>query len=416
MLGVAVVVLLLLTGVLGGSSDDPGSADDVVQKVAAAIEQPGKVYHVKGNDGSEVWIDPQAQQFRRKDASAAGELTSIGAGWNRTSFDPLNNTTKDEDTSPKGDLRPRIDNPMVRWTDALLALGFGQQMQLVGRTISDGREVIAIQVESPVVDDSGNTTSTLFGRVEVDPVTYLPYSFQQRQVLPDGTTATPAVAGVDPDRRIVYTTSELIDRSSLPDNFFDPSIVSQQVLTNEESLQRIRQIGLTPLWLGEDYPGSGGDLKVPPTEGIFAVASTNSAEIHYALVGDTIVGKDAVIVRLAKDASTFTPPTIPQYGGNLPEQKDQVTVNGQPATLYSSLLTTADIPCDTGTACPASHAVLYRRLQFTQSGTTVQIEAAARIDDNGADSNGYNSKAGIISLAEALTEVPEASATPTPSG
>jgi hypothetical protein len=98
----------------------------------------------------------------------------------------------------------------------------------------------------------------------------------------------------------------------------------------------------------------------------------------------------------------------------LPEQMDTVTVNGQPAILYTSSLTPNDLPCPAGTTCPPSDAAMYRRLDFAVGKTNVQLETSARIDSVGQDANGYNTKAGIIALAEALTEAPAATPTPGP--
>jgi len=411
-LGVLVVVALLLSGVIGGGSD-PSSADALVQRVAAAIDKPGMVYHAAGDDGSEAWIDAQDQAYRGVDATVAGGLTSVGHGWTRTTYDALNNVTNDADTTPPSGAKPRIDDPYVRWTDALQALAFANQLEYVGRTVSDGREVFAVSAESPVYDNAGNQTGTLFGRVEVDPQTYLPYSFEQRTVDASGATATPSSAGLSPNRRVVYKTSEMIARSSLPTDFFDKSVVEGEVKTNEESLQKIRDIGLTPLWLGNDYQGSGGELQLPETSSIKAVATTSSAEIHYTLVGPGTVGADAVIIRLASDITTFTSPSIPQFGGTLPERKATVNVRGVTGTLYTSVLTRDALPCATS-SCAPSTAPLYRRLQFMVGSTAVQIEVSARIDTDGSDTNGYNSNDGIVALAEALTEVPVSTATPTP--
>jgi hypothetical protein len=344
----------------------------------------------------------------------------VGQGWTQTVYDPLQNAVTQNDKTPPGPATPRINNPAVSWTDALGALGFGNELLMIGKETADGIEVWVLQAKTPIVDSNGNVTGSLVGRLEVDVSTNLPHAFELRQTSVDGTTPTPDAYGLNPNRRTVYTTSEMISRSSLSADFFDSSKVSSQVQTPAELLQKLRSIGLTPLWLGEHYAGSGGLLQLTVSNSVSAVVSTKSGDIHYTLILPTsatnaVRATDAVIVRLAADATTFTAPTIPQFGGVLPERKDKVTANGQPATLYTSILTPSDLPCPTGTTCPASGAALYRRLIFAVGTTNVQLETSARVGASGQDANGYNTKDGIIALAEALAEAPAATPSPSPS-
>lgn len=404
---VSVIAVLVVAAIVFLSGDDNPSADEVTQKVAAALDQPGMVYHAQADDGTEVWLDFAGQKYRRQETTSDGTLISVGDGWERTSFDPFNNKLLTEDLSPSGDARPRIDNPAARWTDALAALAFGNQLTYVGRTFSGGREVIALQADSPIIGEGDVITGTLSGRIEIDPDTYFPVAFERRTTFADGTTPTPNLQGQPVNKRIVYTTTEMLPADSLAADFFDKSVVDDQVLTVEENLAQIREQGLAPLWLGDPYLGDLGVLRLPEADNIVVVSAEERAEIHYSYIiqvsattGQPLT--DAVIIRLAKDASTFTPPVIPEYGGDLPEQRDAVTVRGADATLYTSLLTPADLPC-AGT-CPPTLALLYRRLVFTVGDTAVQIETAARVDETGAELNKYNTRDGIIALAEALVE------------
>ncbi|HSP56531.1 MAG TPA: hypothetical protein VLS25_13195, partial [Dehalococcoidia bacterium] len=114
---------------------------------------------------------------------------------------------------------------------------------------------------------------------------------------------------------------------------------------------------------------------------------------------------EAVVVRLAKPgAGNFPQPTFPQYAGHLPEDVSDVTVGGKPASLHTSLLTPEAL-CAPG-GCPHTDAKLFIRLQFSLDGADVQLETYARVDESGTDRNGYNTKSGIIQLAEALTRAP----------
>ncbi len=415
-LAAALIGAGLVSGCGGGST----SGDDIARRVGQTILQPGMVYHSVADDGAEVWIDASDQLYRKADATSKGRLVSVGQGWSQTVYDPFQNAVTQKDNTPPGPATPRINNPAVSWTDALGALGFGNALDMIGKETADGIEVWVLQARTPILDSNSNVTGSLVGRIEVTVSTNLPHAFELHETSIDGTTPTPDPYGLNPNRRTVYTTSEMIPRSSLSADFFDSSKVSSQVQTPAENLQKLRAVGLTPLWLGEQYAGPGGLLQLPVSNSVSAVASTKSGDIHYTLILPTsatsaVQATDAVIVRLAADATTFTAPTVPQFGGVLPERKDTVTVNGQAATLYTSILTPSDLPCATGTTCLVSGAALYRRLIFAVGTTNVQLETSARVGASGQDANGYNTRDGIIALAEALTEAPAATPAPSPS-
>lgn len=415
----AAIALLLAIGVLAacGGSDEQ-SADEISRKVQETIEQPGMVYHTVEDNGAEAWIDAANEQFRKKESSQIGGLTSIGKGWTQYSYDPFTNAVLTKDQSPKGPQTPRINTPAVSWNDALSALAYGNRLDFTVKSVADGVEVWVLQATTPILDKSGNQVGTLNGRVEIDTKTNLPHAFESRQLDSNGLTPSPGVNGVSPNRRIVYTKSEMISRDSLSADFFDRSVVSDQLQSPEENMERVRALGLEPLWLGVYYPGPGGILQLPQDTGVFPIGSENRAEIHYSLTvpisaTNAQEEKDTVIVRLAKDASKFGPPTIPEFGGVLPEGSSETSVNADPATLYTSILTTAELPCPAGN-CPASSAALYRRLVFSVGETAVQLETMARIGASGQELDGYNDYDAIVALAEALSAPPVPAPTPTP--
>jgi hypothetical protein len=153
-------------------------------------------------------------------------------------------------------------------------------------------------------------------------------------------------------------------------------------------------------------------LELPPINAVVTDPTTNMAELHYALIvgAGTADGAapllDSVIVRLARDPNGFVQPTIPEFGGTLPESPLDVEVRGVTGTLFTSFLTPADLGCETG-ECPPTSARLYRRLVFLIDGTAVQIEAFARVGATGDDLNGYNSEFGLVALGETMMEVTE---------
>ncbi len=400
-------VLLVVAAACGGGGE---SGEEIVKRVEEALSEPGMIYHAIGDDGSEVWMDVENEKFRRRAATVEGELISVGDGWDRYAFDAIENQVFVEDANPEGPIRPRIDHPMIFWIEALGALALGQELEVVGDTVADGRAVIALNARTPITEGGEPTGATLVGRVELDPETYLPLAFELTEEVPAG--ATPS----QERQRIRYTTSELIPSDDIPEGFFDQSVVEAQVLTTEESLRRLGDLGLTPYWLGEGYESQLGQLELPPIDSVVTDPTTNMAELHYALiVGAGGSGAqpllDSVIIRLARDPNGFVQPTIPEFAGSLPESQREVEVRGVTGTLFTSFLTPFDLGCDSG-ECPPTEARLYRRLIFLIEGTAVQIEVFARVSATGDEVNGYNSEFGLVALGETMMEVTEEEVAP----
>jgi len=396
----------LLVVIAAGCGGGGESGEEIVERAEKAMNEPGMIYHAIGDDNSEVWMDVENEKFRRREAVSSGGLISVGDGWDRYRFDPIENQVFVEDANPEGPIRPRIDHPMILWAEALGALALGQELEVIGDTVADGRAVIALNARSPVTRGGEPTGAILVGRVELDPETYLPLAFEVTQEVPAG--ATPSQERV----RIRYTTSELIPRDDIPEGFFDQSVVEAQVLTTEESLRQLGDLGLTAYWLGEGYESQLGQLELPPINAVVTDPTTSMAELHYALIVSTGTAGggapllDSVIVRLARDPNGFVPPTIPEFGGTLPESPREVEVRGVTGTLFTSFLTPSDLGCDGG-ECPETSARLYRRVVFLIDGTAVQIEAFARVGSTGDDLNGYNSEFGLVALGETMMEVTE---------
>jgi hypothetical protein len=300
---------------------------------------------------------------------------------------------------------------MISWIEPLSALAFGGELKYEGETESEGKRVLVLTARSPVVSQ-GAVTGYLEGRIEVDPVTYLPVAMERRQVTTSGEVVTPdpASGGLDTNQRITFRTSELLPRDSVPADLFDRAAVEAQVQTLESEIARIRSAGLAPYWLGQDFTSDRGFLSLPERQGVSASAAAGEGEFQYALIIPTspTSGEPAlasVVVRLGADPAAFGPPPIQQFGGTLPERSQEVTVRGVPAIVYTSVLTPSDLPCEGG-GCVNTDAPLFTRILFMEGATAVQIETAARVDASGQDRNGYNSVDGIVALAEALTEAP----------
>lgn len=411
----AALAVLLLALASGCGSDDGNdyTADEIVTKVQEAIFQPGIVFHATGDDGSEVWLDTGNQRFRRQESADRGGLTSIGEGWTRYSYDPFNNVTQEEDLSPGGG-EPRINDPAAPWWEPLTSLAYGVELTVIGETTADGATVIAVEARSPVLGSDGTFSGNyLEGRVEINPETFVPTAFEQRELVATGNAEsqpTPAQA------RIRYS-YEMAPIENVPEDFFSRSIVDEAVLTLDEHLQTIRDIGLTPYWFGEQYVGELGVLQLPENDNFFSSAESVTAEIHYSFItpvsptsGEAL--ENSVVIHLARTVDDLFPPNIPEFAGDIPEQRQATTVRGGEAVIASSLLTPSDLPCETGD-CPVTRAHLYHRIIFEIGDMAVQIDAMARVDAGGLDRNTFNSAAGLTELAEALTEAIAPSATPT---
>ncbi len=408
---VAGVLVATLAPACGGGGE---TAEDVTQKAFEAINQPGMVFHAKGDDGSEVWIDAGNEVFRRRDGQSAGGLVSVGEGWQTSSYDPYENAVSTKDNAPLADQPPRINHPAIQWIEAFGALAYSGELRLIGETMADGKAVVAIEARSPIVEQGQFTGRYLVGRVEFDAGSYLLSAFERRLDLPlEERDATPDPSSLTPEQqpvRIRYEVSELLPREELAADFFDAGIVEEQVITLDENIANIKALGIEPYWLGERYAGDRGAFRLPSdTEGVFVDTSTGEASFHYLLevpggAGTGALIGESLVVNLGPAGTDFGQPVIQEFGGVLPEVQGQVTVRGQTATLYRSVLTPSELPCPTGTACPTTKAPLYYRLPFTIGSTAVQLETYARVDSvTGEDQNGYNITEGIVALAEALT-------------
>lgn len=411
--GRAVAVLLVAAGALtaavssacGGSSQ---SADDVVQKAFAAVNKQGVVFHAKGDDGGEVWIDVEKQEYRRLGSASAGKLVSVGQGWDTTSYDPNQNTVSTTNASPAPQQLPRINNPAAQWWSPLTALAYGQELRLIGKTTGDGKQVVAIEARSPVAQNGQFTGEYLVARVEMDPQTYMVVALETRVELPAGQTPdqSSARSASQAPVRIRYQVTEFVSRDTLPSDFFSATPVQAQIVTVAQKVQQIKAMGIDPYWLGERYDGAQAKFDLTSDAlGVTVDTSKTEASIHYRLEvpGGASPLADTLIERLGKAEDQFDKPTIEAFAGDVPEYSQKGTVRGQPVTIYRSFLTPSDLPCPTGTSCPQTKVPLYYRVRFTVGKTAIQVETYARVDANGNDLNGYNNPNGIVALAEALT-------------
>jgi hypothetical protein len=399
---VIAALALALAGVLAACGGGGGeSADSIAQKAYAAVNRPGMVYHTTTDDGTELWLDTERHLFRREEPATSGKLVSVGDGWNATTFDSQTDSVSTRDRSPQGPA-PRINDPVILWLEPLAALGYGQNVVVIGKTMADEQEVLALTAATPIVDANGQPTgAVLEGRVELDPDTYLPHAYEKRQSPPAGQAQTPAAA-----KRTVFKKSEFISRDKLAVSFFSTKDVEAQVQTIAQTLQRVIAMGLSPLWLGEQYQSDGGALALKEGTTPQIDPNTNEVTLNYALVvpvnGQNVFADDTIVVRLGPAGTNFGSPPIPQFSAQIPEQHTKATARGVPADVYVSFLSPADLGGCQQPPCLGADVSLYARIAFTVENTSVQIEATARVDATGMDQDGYNSAQGVIALANAL--------------
>ncbi|MDO8615832.1 MAG: hypothetical protein Q7T33_08875 [Dehalococcoidia bacterium] len=408
----AVLMMAALALAACGGGGDALSEEDVLRKAANAVRAEGMVFHAQGDDGSEVWIDAVNQHYRKRDGKTG--LVSVGEGWKTTSYDPLSNQTKTEETQFGPEVTVRINDPSTLWFEPLGALSFAQGIRLVGRTKGDGEDVIAVETASPIVDASSRGTgSFLVGRVELDVNTYLVTAFERRVTVAQGQpTPTPDLEGNDPLKtvRIRYET-ELVPADSLAADIFSTEVVEAQAVTLSENIQRVRDLKLTPYWLGEVYRNALGSFRLPDSpEAVVVDPEKRQAAFQYAMevqaTADSpfFLADEAIVVRLGPAGDTiFDLPTVQGFAGQIPEDQEVVEVLGQRTVVYTSILTPSDLPCPAGAQCVATSVPLYHRLLLTLADTAIQVETFAKVGSQGQESNQYNTKDGILALAQALT-------------
>lgn len=417
---IAVIVVLL-----GSGDDDDGdgsnlSGEELAQRVFDKMNEPGNVYHAVGAD-TETWLDIDAKEYRERQVTAAGDRVAVGSEWMRWNYDPsTNQTSSSDDSLVSTDRRPRIDDPAINWLEALGALAFAQELDVLGeRTSAEGDTVLVLEARSPIVENGELTDRTLIGRLELEPDTLLLSAFERQERLPLDSTPAPEDPLNPTSRRVVYIVSELIPRSDLDDGFFSSQVVDDAVVTFEGKVEQARELGIEPYWLGDDYADEYGSLKLQPDENGFTVdvpvAGSDESippevQFHYITPtvrpdGQEVFLGEAVVVKLwPADKAQFAPPTVEGFGGDLPEGRQDVIVRGAEATLLTSLLRFNDVPCEgeEGLECPDSEAPLYRRLVVIVSDTAIQLEAKAVVDPDGVDRNPYNSDDALTAIAEAL--------------
>ena len=416
----AIVVILV---VFAGGDDDKGtntnaSGEELAEQVFEAMQAPGMVYHTVGAD-TETWLDIENGEFRERQVTADGDRLAIGVDWMKWQYDPSTNSTSESDESlVSTDQRPRIDDPAIVWLEALGALAFAQELDVLGeRQSPEGKTVTVLEARSPIIENGELTDRTLIGRLELEPDTLLLSAFERQERLPLGSTPQPEDPLNPTGRRIVYIVSELIPRSDLDDDFFSEQVVEDAVLTFEDKLQLARDLGIEPYWLGEEYEDAAGSLLLQPDAAGFVVdipLSGTDEEIppevqwHYVTPtvdpeGQDVFLGEAVIIKLwPAEQARFAPPAVEGFSADLPESRTDTMVRGVEATLLTSLLRVMDAPCPPGIECPESEAPLYHRLVAVIGDTAIQLEVHAKVDPEGVDRNPYNNAEALTALAEAL--------------
>jgi hypothetical protein len=397
----AVVALLLAAGgglACGGGEERAEVNLSDVEAVAAgalgAISPPGKIGHLRvTGEPSEVqeawvqemWVDGDNGRFRLESRPAEGEegLFTVAAGedWRVATYQsdtesfPVYITAVDrEEAAAQG-----VDNFAYYGAGYLSLLAVAEDRRVVGESAVDGREVVVIEAKQ-AMDGDWQQGTVMVITWELDKASLLPVQLRLKIVEPDGTETE--YGGV------TQFEWDTVSSDELPSGFFSPDALFALYSPVDEKLAEASKLDFSLYWLGKKYEGAAQgqlDLYLWDVDG----EGASSLELRYA--SETLrAGGEVVTIRqgLAEEAE-FGPP--PEMTG--PIQQEQVTVQGQPATLYFK----TDRPSPT-------YEVTYRWLVVTLGETTIELYPIPMTKE-GQEVNPLNNKEAIVALAEALVPV-----------
>ena len=326
----------------------------------------------------------------------------VGEGWTVWSLDSSQNEVEEEEVEPPVEYLSWTDNPaVVLGLSPLAMLAYGKDVEVVGEKEWEGRDVVVVESRPIAEEVDIPEGATLVLSVELDRESHLVVATESQVIPPEGEE----VEDGDGVQRVVYET-EFIPREELPEDFFSPEVLYDAVVTFEERLEEVRAMGVTPYWLGERFEAKEGKLALFSVLDVDADEERGEGTLRYSLqtpqyaswdgLGDTVV-----IPRRAAGRG-FEPPEVPPLGLK-PELKEEVTVQGQDAMLYTSELNPEAVPCAVGEPCILPDVPLYHRLVVTLDDTAIEVEALAKASPEvGGDENPFNNREAILALARAL--------------
>jgi hypothetical protein len=400
------VLLIALVAALGaacgggGGGVDLSDADEVMAGALRAVSPAGQVGHLKweesaegvGTPLAEAWIDADNGRFRVEHRSAEGEKGSftvgVGEEWRTATYlasgdDPRPfsyiTAVDREDLAALG-----MDNLAYVGAAYLSRLAWAGERRVVGESTADGREVVVLEAKQP--PDGDWEPGTMFvATMELDKGTLLPVRFRSGIVDPGGTQTQEFSSQA--------FEWETVSPDDLPADFFSPDALFATYSTAREELAEAGKLGFDPYWLGERYDDAAGgqlDLYLWDVDAV----PEDWPELHYA--SEAMRGPEAVIIREGPAGQAQFGPLGRMQGPNAgPIESEEVTVQGEPATLYSR----TDI-------FSATYEVTYRWLVVTLGETVIELYPIP-ISEEGRETNPLNDTEALIALAEDLAPVPD---------
>jgi|GEM_PF-5237507 len=402
-IGIAVAVLVIAAvgglgcGGGGGGAVDLSDVEEVVAGALRVIAPPGKVGHLKTVQEppeveearvQEFWVDADNGRSRSESRPAEGEEgwfnVTVGEDWRMATYQsdveffPIHITAVDrEEAAARG-----IDNFAYYGAGCLGFLAWADERRLVGESAVEGRPVVLVEARwfwEPGGDWPEGVT--LVTTVALDRSSLLPVQVQQNMVEPNGEE--------HPYGPLKCEIVEYVSPDDLPADFFSPDALFALYSPVHEKLAEASKLDFDLYWLGEKYEGAAQgqlDLYLWRVE----MERVSWPELRYA--SETMDGGAEVVTIRQGPAgrAQFGPP--PEMAG--PIEQEEVTVQGQPATLYLK----------TDRLSP-TYELTYQWLVFTLGETTIEIYPTP-MSKEGQEVNPLNNKEAIVALAEGLVPVP----------
>jgi hypothetical protein len=190
---------------------------------------------------------------------------------------------------------------------------------------------------------------------------------------------------------------EAVSPDDLPSDFFSPDALFAAHSTAPEKLAEAAKLDFDLYWLGEKYESAAGghlDLYLWDVNWDVDADPEDWPQLHYAT--EAMGGRGALIIREAPAGQAQFGPPREMSGPNAgPIEWEQVTVQGQPATLYSR----TDIFSPT-------YEVTYRWLVLTLGETVIELYPVP-MSEEGREINPLNNTEALVALAEDLAPVPD---------
>jgi hypothetical protein len=379
----------------GGGEVDLSDADEVMAAALRAVSPPGKVGHLKWEVSeadtplAEAWIDADNVRFRVEHRSVEGEegsfTVAVGEKWRTATY-----LAADDDSAPFPVFITAVDReaPAAKGIDNFSYFGGpypgllvqAEVRRVVGESTVDDRQVVVVEGRQ-AMDGDWESGTMFVTTVELDKETLLPVQFRSSILEPDGTEREgQSLAGFE---------WEALSPDDLRADFFSPDALFAAYSTAREELAEASKLGFDLYWLGERYEGPL-DLYLWDVD----ADAADWPQLHYA--SEAMRGPEAVIIREGPVGQAQFGPPREMSGPNAgPIQWEQVTVQGQPATLYSRT-----------DSLSSTYKVTYRWLVVTLGRTVIEFYPVPMSED-GQEKNPLNDDEAIVALAEDFVPVPD---------